>query len=170
MKNIKLMNKIAAVGTDRLDRAKYNVGEDVANPDAIMVRSAALHDLEFNPELIAIARCGAGVNNIPIERCSEAGIVVFNTPGANANGVKELAVCALMLAARDIVERMDVPNPVYLPGPTFLPSLVVLVHTKTFPEVCPVSLTSFPLYSGCHLRRMLRLMECRKLEMRWQSC
>ena len=102
MKNIKLMNKIAAVGTDRLDRAKYNVGEDVANPDAIMVRSAALHDLEFNPELLAIARCGAGVNNIPIERCSEAGIVVFNTPGANANGVKaissseSISLCFLM--------------------------------------------------------------------------
>ena len=107
MKNIKLMNKIAAIGTDRLDRAKYNVGEDIANPDAIMVRSAALHDLEFNPELLAIARCGAGVNNIPIERCSEAGIVVFNTPGANANGVKELAICALMLAARDIAGGME---------------------------------------------------------------
>ena len=107
MKNIKLMNKIAAVGTDRLDRAKYNVGEDIANPDAIMVRSAALHDLEFNPELLAIARCGAGVNNIPIDRCSEAGIVVFNTPGANANGVKELAICALMLAARDISGGME---------------------------------------------------------------
>ena len=107
MKNIKLMNKIAAIGTDRLDRAKYNVGEDVANPDAIMVRSAALHDLEFNPELLAIARCGAGVNNIPVDRCSEAGIVVFNTPGANANGVKELAICALMLAARDIAGGME---------------------------------------------------------------
>ena len=107
MKNIKLMNKIAAIGTDRLDREKYNVGEDVTNPDAIMVRSAALHDLEFNPELLAIARCGAGVNNIPIDRCSEAGIVVFNTPGANANGVKELAICALMLAARDIAGGIE---------------------------------------------------------------
>ena len=77
MKNIKLMNKIAAIGTDRLDRAKYNVGDDIANPDAIMVRSAALHDLEFNPELVAIARCGAGVNNIPVERCSEAGIPIL---------------------------------------------------------------------------------------------
>lgn len=103
MKNIKLMNKIAACGTDIFDRAEYNVGEDVSAADAIMVRSAALHDLEFNPELLAIARCGAGVNNIPIDRCTEAGIVVFNTPGANANGVKELAVCALMLASRDII-------------------------------------------------------------------
>jgi lactate dehydrogenase-like 2-hydroxyacid dehydrogenase len=102
MMNIKLMNKIAAVGTDLLDRKKYNVGEDVAAPDAIMVRSAVLHDMEFNPELMAISRCGAGVNNIPIDRCSEAGIVVFNTPGANANGVKELAIAALIMAARDI--------------------------------------------------------------------
>ena len=103
MKNIKLMNKIAACGTDIFDRAEYVVGEDVAAPEAIMVRSAALHDMEFNPELLAIARCGAGVNNIPIDRCTEAGIVVFNTPGANANGVKELVICALMLASRDII-------------------------------------------------------------------
>ena len=103
MKNIKLMNKIAACGTDIFDRAVYNVGEDIAAPEAIMVRSAALHDMEFNPELLAIARCGAGVNNIPIDRCTEAGIVVFNTPGANANGVKELVICALMLASRDVI-------------------------------------------------------------------
>ena len=72
-----------------------------------MVRSAALHDLEFDANLKAIARCGAGVNNIPIERCTEAGIVVFNTPGANANGVKELAICALLLAARNVVGGID---------------------------------------------------------------
>ncbi len=103
MKNIKLMNKIAKVGTDNFDKNEYNVGENVENAQAIMVRSAALHDMEFNPELEAIARCGAGVNNIPIERCTENGIVVFNTPGANANGVKELAICALILASRDVV-------------------------------------------------------------------
>ena len=103
MKNIKLMNKIAACGTDIFDRAEYNVSEDCQAPEAIMVRSAALHDMEFNPELLAIARCGAGVNNIPIDRCTEAGIVVFNTPGANANGVKELVICALMLASRDVI-------------------------------------------------------------------
>ncbi len=106
MKNIKLMNRIAAVGTDRFDRAEFNVGEDASAPDAIMVRSAALHAMEFNPELLAIARCGAGVNNIPVERCSEAGIVVFNTPGANANAVKELVICALVLASRDIAGGM----------------------------------------------------------------
>lgn len=103
MKNILCLNKIAAIGTDKLDRAEYNVGTDVQNPDGIMVRSAAMHDMTFGPELKAIARAGAGVNNIPVDRCSAEGIVVFNTPGANANGVKELAVCALMLASRDVV-------------------------------------------------------------------
>ena len=103
MKNIQLLNKIAAIGTDKLDKAVYNIGETVENPDAIMVRSAAMHDMEFSSNLLAIARAGAGVNNIPIDRCSKEGIVVFNTPGANANGVKELAICALMLASRDVV-------------------------------------------------------------------
>ena len=103
MKNILCLNKIAAIGTDKLDKAEYNIGTDVQNPEGIMVRSAAMHDMEFAPELLAIARAGAGVNNIPIDRCSKEGIVVFNTPGANANGVKELAICALMLASRNIV-------------------------------------------------------------------
>ena len=101
--NIQLLNKIAAVGTDKLDKRVYTVGADVKNPDAIMVRSAAMHDMEFGKELKAIARAGAGVNNIPIDRCTKDGIVVFNTPGANANGVKELAICALLLASRNIV-------------------------------------------------------------------
>ena len=103
MKNIKLLNKIAAVGTDQLDKNVYNVGADVESPDAIMVRSAAMHDMSFQPNMLAIARCGAGVNNIPVDRCAEEGIVVFNTPGANANGVKELTICALMLASRKII-------------------------------------------------------------------
>lgn len=99
---IKLYNKIAAVGTDML-LGRYELGENVENEDAIMVRSAALHDIPFSPNLRAIARCGAGVNNIPVERCTKEGVVVFNTPGANANAVKELAVAALILASRDIV-------------------------------------------------------------------
>ena len=103
MKNIKLLNKIAAIGTDQLDKNKYNVGADVESPDAIMVRSAAMHDMTFDKNMLAIARCGAGVNNIPVDRCAEEGIVVFNTPGANANGVKELTICALMLASRKII-------------------------------------------------------------------
>ena len=103
MNNILCLNKIAAVGTDKLDKSVYNVGTDVEAPVGIMVRSAAMHDMEFGPELLAIARAGAGVNNIPVDRCAKEGIVVFNTPGANANGVKELAICALMLASRDVV-------------------------------------------------------------------
>ena len=103
IKNIKLLNKIAKVGTDKLDRNLFNVGEDVEAPYGIMVRSANMLDMEFNPELRAIARAGAGVNNIPIDRCTEQGIVVFNTPGANANAVKELVIAGLMLASRDVV-------------------------------------------------------------------
>ncbi len=110
MKNIQLLNKIAKIGTDVLDKNEYNVGADVANPDAIMVRSAAMHDMEFGGELRAIARCGAGVNNIPVDRCSDEGIVVFNTPGANANGVKELAIAAILLAARDITGGINWAN------------------------------------------------------------
>ena len=104
---IQLLNKIAAVGTNELDSTVYTIGADVAQPDAIMVRTAAMHDMSFEKNLLAIARAGAGVNNIPIDRCSENGIVVFNTPGANANGVKELAVCALLLASRDIVGGIE---------------------------------------------------------------
>ena len=103
---IQLLNKIAKVGLDQLGDA-YTIGEDVQNPDGIMVRSAVMHEMEFGSELKAIARAGAGVNNIPIDRCAESGIVVFNTPGANANGVKELAVCALLLAARNVVGGID---------------------------------------------------------------
>ena len=103
MMKVKLMNKIAKVGTDVLSATKYEVSDKVENEDAIMVRSAALHDMEFSPNLRAIARCGAGVNNIPVDRCTKEGIVVFNTPGANANAVKELAIAALILASRDIV-------------------------------------------------------------------
>ena len=104
MKNILLLNKIAKVGTDRLDPTVYRYGTDVENPEGIMVRSAKMHDMAFGPELLAIARAGAGVNNIPIDKCTKEGIVVFNTPGANANGVKELTLCALFLAARRVVD------------------------------------------------------------------
>ena len=103
IKNIKLLNKIAKVGTDMLDPTLFNAGEDVDAPFGIIVRSANMLDMEFNPELRAIARAGAGVNNIPIDRCTEAGIVVFNTPGANANAVKELVICGLMLASRNVI-------------------------------------------------------------------
>ena len=101
--NIKLFNKIDKIGLDHFDD-KYTVGEDVTNPDGILVRSANLLEENFNPELLAIARAGAGVNNIPLDRCAKDGIVVFNTPGANANAVKELTVCALLLASRKIIK------------------------------------------------------------------
>ena len=107
MYNIQMLNKIAKVGTDNLDPAKYTLGTEVENPDAILVRSAVMHDMEFGSNLKAIARAGAGVNNIPVEACTEKGIVVFNTPGANANGVKELTLCALFLAARNVVGGID---------------------------------------------------------------
>ena len=83
MYNILTLNKIAKVGTDKLDKANYTVSDSVENPDAIMVRSAAMHDMTFGSNLLAIARAGAGVNNIPVDRCVEEGICVFNTPGAN---------------------------------------------------------------------------------------
>ena len=107
MYNIKCLNKIAKIGTDNFDTAKYNVSDDCANPDAILVRSAKMHEMEFNPELVAIGRAGAGVHNIPVDRCAEEGIVVFNTPGANANGVKELAIAALLLASRNVVGGIE---------------------------------------------------------------
>ncbi len=107
MQNIQLLNKIAKVGTDKLDPAVYNIGETVDAPVGIMVRSANMLEMDFNPELLGIARAGAGVNNIPLDKCTAEGIVVFNTPGANANGVKELAICALLLASRDIVAGIE---------------------------------------------------------------
>ncbi len=110
MKEIKTMNKIAKCGLDELCKDKYTIGDDFANPEGIMVRSASLHDVEFGSELKAIVRCGAGVNNIPITECADKGIVVFNTPGANANGVKELTIAALLLAARDIYGGINWAN------------------------------------------------------------
>ena len=107
MYNIQTLNKIAACGTDLFDKSKYTVSDNPANPDAIILRSASMHETEFNPELLAIGRAGAGTNNIPVDRCSEKGIVVFNTPGANANGVKELAICALLLASRKVTAAID---------------------------------------------------------------
>ncbi|MBO5898683.1 MAG: 3-phosphoglycerate dehydrogenase [Clostridia bacterium] len=107
MYNIQMLNKIAKVGTDNLDPAKYTLGTEMDNPDAILVRSAVMHDMELGSNLKAIARAGAGVNNIPVDACTEKGIVVFNTPGANANGVKEMTLCALFLAARNVVGGIE---------------------------------------------------------------
>lgn len=108
MKNkIKLLNKIASCGTDVFDKDRYEISEDITDPDAIMVRSAVMHDMELGANLKAVARAGAGVNNIPLEKCAENGIVVFNTPGANANGVKELVICGMLLACRDVVGGIE---------------------------------------------------------------
>ena len=106
MFNILTLNKIAAIGTDRLG-ANYTIGDAVENPDAVLVRSASMHDMEMPESLLAIARAGAGTNNIPVDKCAEEGIVVFNTPGANANAVKELVIAGLFLASRDIVGGID---------------------------------------------------------------
>ena len=107
MYRIKTMNKIASAGLDQLDKSRFQVGEDVENEDGILVRSAKMHDYVFPDALRAIARAGAGTNNIPIDRCSESGIVVFNTPGDNANSVKELVIAALLISSRDIVGGVD---------------------------------------------------------------
>lgn len=106
MFNILTLNKIAAVGTSRLGD-NYTYGDDVQNPDAVLVRSAAMHDMQFEDNLLAIARAGAGTNNIPKDVCSEKGIVVFNTPGANANAVKELVIAGLLLSSRRVMEGAD---------------------------------------------------------------
>ena len=109
MYKVKLMNKISSVGLDYFNE-DYEYGETLENEDAILLRSASLHEYEFTKNVKAIARAGAGVNNIPVEKCSEKGIVVFNTPGANANAVKELVLCALFLSSRKIVESIEWVN------------------------------------------------------------
>lgn len=102
MYHIQTLNKISAAGLKRFDPEHYQVSDSQTNPEGIMVRSANLLGMDFPSELLAIARAGVGVNNIPIERCSEAGIAVFSTPGANANAVKELVLCAMLIGSRDI--------------------------------------------------------------------
>ncbi len=103
MHKIKLMNKISEQGLEIFDES-YEYGEDVENEEGILVRSASLHDYPFGDDVLAVARAGAGVNNIPLDKASEQGIVVFNTPGANANAVKELTICGLLLSSRKILE------------------------------------------------------------------
>lgn len=107
MFNIKTLNKISDVGLSKFDESKYTCANEMENPDAIMVRSASMHDMEMPESLLAIARAGAGVNNIPVADCAGKGIVVFNTPGANANAVKELVICGLLLSSRKITRAID---------------------------------------------------------------
>ena len=106
MYTVKCLNPIASKGLD-LFTEDFKVIDDLDKADAVLVRSAAMHDMEFGSNLQAIARAGAGVNNIPLERCAKEGIVVFNTPGANANGVKELVFAGMLLASRDIVGGIE---------------------------------------------------------------
>lgn len=107
MFNIKTMNAISEQGIDALKKRGCNVGADVENPAAMLIRSANLHGYEFNDELLCIARAGAGYNNIPIEDCAEKGIVVFNSPGANAEAVKEQEICSLVMASRDVLGSIE---------------------------------------------------------------
>ena len=107
MYKIQTLNAISDVIHTQLSADKYTVSKDEPVPDAILVRSAAMHEMEFGKELLAIGRAGAGVNNIPIDRCSKEGIVVFNTPGANANAVAELVVAGLMMSGRKIADGID---------------------------------------------------------------
>lgn len=104
MYQIQLLNKISKIGLENFDKTKFAYGDAIEAPDGILVRSADMLEMSFNENLLCIGRAGAGVNNIPVDRCSEAGIVVFNTPGANANAVKELVICGLMLASRDVID------------------------------------------------------------------
>lgn len=104
MFRIKTLNQISGVGLAELDRSRFVVDDGCADPDGILVRSAKMHDYAFAPNLLAIARAGAGTNNIPIDRCSRSGVVVFNTPGANANAVKEEVIFALLAASRRMFE------------------------------------------------------------------
>lgn len=106
MYNILTLNKISKAGLTRLDD-NYNISDSVENPDAVLVRSASMHEMELPESLLAIARAGAGVNNIPLEKCTDKGIVVFNTPGANANAVKEIVIAAMLLSSRKIVEGIE---------------------------------------------------------------
>jgi D-3-phosphoglycerate dehydrogenase len=107
MFKIQTLNKIASIGLDELPRDSYEIASEILNPDGVLVRSADMQALELPASLKAIARAGAGVNNIPVDKCSKRGIVVFNTPGANANGVKELVIAAMLLSSRRIIPGIE---------------------------------------------------------------
>lgn len=107
MYNILTLNKISKTGLANFDSAKYDCADNFAVPDAVIVRSASMHEMEIPASVLAIARAGAGYNNIPVDACTEKGICVFNTPGANANAVKELVICGLLLASRRVVPSID---------------------------------------------------------------
>ena len=107
---IQTYNKVAEAGLKGFDRESYRIVEETNRPDAILVHSTPLHDIPLGPELKAICRIGAGTNTIPVEKCTQQGIVVFNTPGGNANAVKELTLAALLLASRNIIGGVEWAN------------------------------------------------------------
>ena len=123
MFKIKAMNAIAEKGLDELKAENCAVSPEMSAPDALLIRSAKLHDAVFKKELLCIGRAGIGVDNIPIERCTAEGIAVFNTPGANADSVKELLLCALTMASRDIVGAVEWVESLAPEGAT-IPALV----------------------------------------------
>ena len=134
MFRIQTMNKISPLGLELFPRDKYEIASDIPNPDAILVRSADLNEMEIPSSVVAIARAGAGYNNIPVKKCSESGVVVFNTPGGNANAVKELALAAMLLASRDIVGGINWTNSIA--GKPDVPELVEKEKSKfTGPEL-----------------------------------
>ena len=110
MYKIQTLNKIAACGLNRLPRDNYESATEIVNPDGVMLRSADMHSIEIPASVKAIARAGAGVNNIPLDKCTERGIVVFNTPGANANGVKEIVIASLLMSSRNMYEGITWTN------------------------------------------------------------
>jgi len=110
MLKIRTYNTIATIGLEQFSRASYEVASEISHPDAFILRSQKLHEEPFPETLLAIARAGAGTNNVPLDRCAEKGIVVFNTPGANANAVKELVLAGLLLSSRGILEGIDFAN------------------------------------------------------------
>lgn len=107
MYKVLTLNKISPIGTNCFSSDKYSIVNEESNPDAIMLRSFNMHETELSQNLLAVARAGAGVNNVPVEKCAEKGIVAFNTPGANANAVKELVLCGLLLASRKVVQGIN---------------------------------------------------------------
>ena len=107
MYNIKTLNSISPIYKNTLSSMEYNVSADTENPQAILVRSADMHSYEINDDLLCVARAGAGVNNLPLDRMAQAGVVAFNTPGANSNAVKELVLAGLLLSSRKIAEGIE---------------------------------------------------------------
>jgi len=134
MFRIQTLNKIASIGLDLFPRDRYEISSDMTNPDAILVRSADMNNMDIPSSVLAIARAGAGYNNIPVSRCSESGVVVFNTPGANANAVKELTLAALLISSRDIVGGINWASSIA--GNSDVPDLVEKEKSKfTGPEL-----------------------------------